>query len=117
MRVAREVTQRHPGPVWVTENGTADAADAFRSRFIHDHLAAMVTSALPFERYYHWCFVDNWEWAEGETARFGLVALDNATQERTVRDSGRFFSGIIAAGGVTEELYAAHVEHQRYPVR
>lgn len=77
----------------------------------------MVTSALPFERYYHWCFVDNWEWAEGETARFGLVALDNATQERTVRDSGRFFSGIIAAGGVTEELYAAHVEHQRYPVR
>lgn len=117
VRVAREVTQRHPGPVWVTENGTADAADAFRSRFIHDHLAAMVTSALPFERYYHWCFVDNWEWAEGETARFGLVALDNATQERTVRDSGRFFSGIIAAGGVTEELYAAHVEHQRYPVR
>ncbi|MFN2320802.1 MAG: glycoside hydrolase family 1 protein, partial [Dermatophilaceae bacterium] len=53
--------ERYPGPIWVTENGTADGTDAFRPRFITDHLSAMVDSGLPFERYYHWCLVDNWE--------------------------------------------------------
>ncbi len=117
VQVAQELTQRYPGPIWVTENGCADAADAFRARFIHDHLAAMISSGLPFERYYHWCFVDNWEWAEGESARFGIVALDYETQERTVRDSGRYVQQVAAHRGVTEEIYAAHVAHQRYPVR
>jgi beta-glucosidase len=56
-------------------------------------------SGLPFERYYHWCFVDNWEWAEGEVPRFGIVHLDYATQERTVKDSGRFLAAVIAEGG------------------
>ena len=120
--VARWLHERYPGPIWVTENGTCDngddtAPERFRSRYIHDHLQAMVASGLPFERYYHWCFVDNWEWAEGEVPRFGIVGLDYDTQERTVKDSGRFLASVIAAGGVTEEAYAAYVASQRYPVQ
>lgn len=113
--VARDLHTRHPGPIWVTENGTADARDAYRSRFIYEHLQAMVTSGLPFERFYHWCFVDNWEWAEGEGPRFGIVALDYETQERTVRDSGRFLAGIIRDGGVTRAAYEEFVAGQEYP--
>lgn len=112
--VARELHSRYPGPIWVTENGTADAADAFRSRFVHDHLKAIAESGLPFERYYHWCFVDNWEWAEGEAQRFGIVALDYDTQERTVRDSGRFLAGVIANGGVTRDAFEEFVAGQAY---
>lgn len=112
--VARWLHDRYPGPIWVTENGTADAEDAFRARFIAEHLEAMVSSGLPFERYYHWCFVDNWEWAEGHTARFGLVGLDVATMERRVLRSGEFLSRAIAAGAITEELYDEYVAGCRY---
>ena len=115
VEVARALHARHPAPIWVTENGTADAADAFRARFVHDHLAAMASSGLPFERYYHWCFVDNWEWSQGEGPRFGLVALDYETQERTVRDSGQFLAAVIRDGGVTAASYERYVAGQSYP--
>ena len=113
--VCAELHRRHPGPIWVTENGTADASDAFRSRFIHEHLAAIAASSLPFRRYHHWCFVDNWEWEQGDAARFGLVHLDHETQERTVKGSGRFYADVIRERGCTEELYAARVAGQTYP--
>ena len=87
-------------PVWVTENGTCDATDAFRRATSGSTSGAERVRAqgVPVDRYYHWCFVDNWEWNEGEVPRFGLVALDYETQERTVRDSGRFFAEVIARG-------------------
>ncbi|GAB4077664.1 family 1 glycosylhydrolase [Nostocoides australiense] len=75
---------------------------------------AIAASDLPFERYYHWCFVDNWEWAEGESQRFGIVALDYETQARTVRDSGRFLAQVIADGGVTRASHARFVAPQAY---
>ena len=105
----------YPGPIYITENGTADASDAFRSRYLYDHLKAVADSGLPIERYYHWTFTDNWEWAEGQTARFGLVELDFATQERRVRPSGRFFADVIAHGGVTADAYERWVAPSRYP--
>ena len=115
VEVARWVHTAYPGPIYVTENGTADAADSFRPLFLYDHLRAIAESGLPIERYYHWCFTDNWEWAEGESARFGLVALDFESQQRTVRDSGRFFADIAARGGVTAESYQRFVAGRTYP--
>ena len=111
-RVARWAHDRWPAPIWVTENGAADNTERFRTQFLHDHLeivSAARATGLPFERFYHWCFVDNWEWAEGEVPRFGIVALDYATQERTVKPSGRFYADVIAAGGVTAEIAARHL--------
>ena len=115
VEVARWLYERYPGPIWVTENGTADQEDSFRPRFIADHLAAMVGSGLPFERYYHWCLVDNWEWAEGHTARFGLVELDLETMERRVRPSGHLLAQAIAAGAITDGLYETYVAPTGYP--
>ena len=107
---------RYPGPIWITENGTADTSDAFRPRFIADHLAAMADSDLPFERYYHWCFVDNWEWAEGHTARFGLVDLDLETMERRVRPSGWMLQQAIAAGAITPQIWDRYVAPTAYRI-
>lgn len=113
--LARQFSRRYPGPLYITENGTADATDAFRARFLYDHLQVIASAPdLPIERYYHWAFTDNWEWAEGHTARFGLVDLDYATQQRTVRPSGRFFADIIAHGGVTDAAYQRWVEPSHY---
>ncbi|MGA8047517.1 MAG: glycoside hydrolase family 1 protein [Dermatophilaceae bacterium] len=114
VEVARWLHGRYPGPIWVTENGTADRDDAFRARFVADHLSAMASSGLPFERYYHWCLVDNWEWAQGHTARFGLVELDVDTMERRVRPSGRFVARAIAAGGIDDTLYEEFVAGSDY---
>jgi beta-glucosidase len=112
--LSQRIAARFGGPIYVTENGTADAADAFRSRYLYEHLRALVESQAPVERYYHWCLTDNWEWAEGERARFGLVALDFDTQQRTIRDSGRFYADIAAHGGVTQSAYDRFVAGQTY---
>lgn len=94
-------------PVWVTENGVCDNEDRVRARFIAEHLAAVCRAAgagVPVERYYHWSVIDNFEWGEGESARFGLIRCDYATQRRTVKESGRIYGEICKAGGVTEEI-------------
>ena len=106
-----------PRPLWVTENGTCDNNDRFRSRYIYEHLKQVSQSKLPFERYYHWCFCDNLEWIEGNSAKFGLVSVDPVTRIRTVKDSGKFYAQIIARGGVDTELYETYVSKQEYDVR
>ena len=112
---ARKLYALDPLPIYITENGTCDEADAFRCRYLFDHLKALSESGLPVERYYHWCFCDNFEWAAGESARFGLVHVDYDTQTRTVKQSGRFFAEIIRAGGVTETMYEKYIAGQQYP--
>ncbi|MDR2973436.1 MAG: glycoside hydrolase family 1 protein [Propionibacteriaceae bacterium] len=104
-RLLTHIAGRYPLPIYITENGTADATDAFRPRFIVEHLQAALASGAPVQRYYHWCFTDNWEWAEGEGPRFGLVELDYETQARTIRKSGRLYADMVAHGGLTDEAY------------
>lgn len=94
-------------PIYITENGTADNEDLFRRRYLYEHIKALCDSALPVTRYYHWCFVDNFEWNEGFSARFGIVWLDTETMERKIKKSGEFFSQMIAEKGVTEEMAEA----------
>ena len=48
--------------------------------------------------------MDNFEWAEGETAPFGLVKCDFETQERVIRKSGEFYREIIQNHGVTQDM-------------
>lgn len=114
VEVAARVHARYPGPIWITENGACDADDRFRSRYLYDHLAVIAASGLPIERYYYWCLTDNWEWAEGEAARFGLVHLDFENQRRTVKDSGRFYADIIANRGVTKAAFQRYVAGRQY---
>jgi len=113
-RLLTELSERYPAPVYITENGTADAADAWRARFLYDHWAAIRAADATVERYYHWCFTDNWEWIEGEGPRFGLVELDYETQARRPRASAEFVADVIAQGGVTDQAYQRWVAPQEY---
>ena len=114
VKVCRDLMKLRPMPIYITENGTCDLGDSFRSRFIYDHLKVLCESKLPVKRYYHWCFNDNFEWIEGNYARFGIVQTDFDTMERTVKRSGEFYSEIIRQHGVSEELYAKYVAGEDY---
>lgn len=103
-------------PVYITENGTCDNTDAFRSRYICEHIKALSESGLPVERYYHWCFTDNFEWVEGNSARFGIVHVDFSTQKRTVKKSGEFYTKMIQDKGVSQSLFEEYCI-QEYPVK
>jgi beta-glucosidase len=50
--------------------------------------------------YCHWSLMDNFEWKLGYAQRFGLVHVDYETQERTVKDSGRYYEACARANAV-----------------
>lgn len=96
-RLVRRYAARYRLPIWITENGTCDARDAFRAAFLIDHLseiASLRASGIAVDRYYHWTLMDNFEWVEGERPRFGLVACEYESQRREIRPSGRLFERI-----------------------
>ncbi len=94
-----EIHERYPSQkIWITENGIADQSDEKRANFIQQHLAVTqkaLKSGIPIEGYCHWTLNDNFEWAEGYTAHFGLFSLEPKTLKRIPRASAKAFSDII----------------------
>ncbi len=96
--------KRYRLPVYVTENGLADAGDIQRASYIRDHLRWLrraVAAGVPVKGYFHWSLLDNFEWAEGYSKRFGLIETDFATQERRLRPSALVYAGIAGTNGAT----------------
>jgi beta-glucosidase len=94
-------------PVYVTENGIADAGDSRRAAFLERHLAEVaraIADCVDVRGYFHWSLMDNFEWADGYEPRFGLVEIDYATQERRVRESARVYARIARDRAVAGEL-------------
>jgi beta-glucosidase len=67
----------------------------------------------PVMGYYHWTLVDNFEWAEGWTMRFGLFALDPETQARTSRRSADLYADVIRANGITPRIIDTYAPERR----
>jgi beta-glucosidase len=95
-------------PIMITENGAVFAEplhDTERVQFIRAHVAALeeaIEQGVPVIGYCHWSLLDNFEWALGYAQRFGIVHVDYETQERTVKDSGRYYARIAAANRLVE---------------
>ncbi|HEX5740309.1 MAG TPA: GH1 family beta-glucosidase [Pilimelia sp.] len=99
-------------PVYVTENGAAYAdevspdgrvRDPQRIAYLRAHLAAAheaMSAGVDLRGYFVWSLLDNFEWAYGYGKRFGLVRVDYDTQRRTVKDSGHWYRGVIAANAL-----------------
>ncbi|GAA0541007.1 GH1 family beta-glucosidase [Chitinophaga japonensis] len=90
----------------VTEGGAAFndqpegncVKDAARTQYFQDYLGAVLQAkkeGVPVEGYFAWTLTDNFEWAEGYRARFGLVYVDFETQQRIVKDSGKWFREML----------------------
>jgi beta-glucosidase len=99
-RVVRADFGRYGKPIFISENGIADAADAQRPAFLVQHLAQvgrLLQEGVPLQGYFHWSLLDNFEWSEGFRPRFGLVEVDYRTQERRPRPSAHLYARIAAA--------------------
>ena len=98
-----------PRRIYVTENGASwsdgpgpggRVADGRRLSFFKDHFRAArraIAAGVPLEGYFVWSLLDNFEWERGYGQRFGLVWVDYETQRRLVKDSGLWYSRVIAA--------------------
>ena len=117
------VAQTFPNlPIIVSENGFADAEDRIRPRYIAQHIHQMwraVNFNWPIKGYFHWTLVDNFEWDQGWTLRFGLWALDENTQKRTKRRSADLYAEICKENGLSSEMvqkYCPEVFDKLFPV-
>jgi beta-glucosidase len=93
-------------PLYVTENGGA-FADRIDDGRIHDpervdylasHIAAVAAACeqgVPMKGYMVWSLLDNFEWASGYAKRFGIVHVDYATQQRTLKDSALWYQAFV----------------------
>ena len=96
-------------PLLLTENGIPDESaalttdDPYRTEYLRTHFqqaARAVADGVPLEAHYVWSFLDNFEWGEGYEQRWGIVGVDFDTQERTPKDSFRFYQQVIADNAV-----------------
>ena len=101
---------RYGLPIEITENGCSYAdtpgadgrvRDERRIAYLDAHLralAAALAEGADVRGYHHWTLLDNFEWAEGYTQRFGLAHVDFRTQARTVKDSGGWYAAVARSG-------------------
>jgi beta-galactosidase len=83
-REVLEVAASYGKPLWVTENGIADAGDSKRPPYIVSHIAVvqdLIAHGMDIRGYTYWSFVDNLEWVEGYGLQFGLYGSDPTTPE------------------------------------
>jgi beta-glucosidase len=105
-----EMARRYGLPIYVLENGTADAKedDVLRRQLLVEHVHEMWLArrrGADVRGYFHWSLMDNFEWAEGFEARFGLVKIDYQDGFRRIpRKSAALYTRIIEQGGLDEAL-------------
>jgi beta-glucosidase len=88
-RVIKKLKE-HNLPIYITENGLADADDSKRESFIYHHLWEIhraIQEGADVRGYFYWSLLDNFEWDKGFWPRFGLVEIDYKTMERKIRKS------------------------------
>jgi beta-glucosidase len=105
-------------PVFITENGYASShaaqldegdwslLDDKRVEYLLLHLEALhkaIKNGVDVRGYLYWSLLDNFEWAEGLAARFGLVRVSYPSQERNLRASARVYSSVAQTNSLNKE--------------
>jgi len=97
--------------LYITENGASYAdgpgpdgrvRDGRRIAYLRQHLAAAwraIQMGVPLAGYFAWSLMDNFEWAHGYAQRFGITWVNYETQERIIKDSGRWYGEAAVNGG------------------
>ena len=95
-------------PVYITEGGASfddvvaddgSVDDANRASYLADHVSAAFAGVegVDVRGYYVWTLLDNWEWAAGFEQRFGLIHVNDQTQERTPKRSYHWLQKVLRA--------------------
>ena len=93
-------------PIYITENGMAAADhvsndqvnDQARIAYIQMHLQALqaaMEQGVDVRGYFYWSLMDNFEWNSGYSKRFGLIYVDYATQQRTLKESAYWYRDVV----------------------
>ena len=99
-------------PIYITENGAAfkdeisadgkihdeRRLDYLKNHFIQTRLA--MQDGVDVRGYFVWSLMDNFEWGEGFTKRFGIIRVDYETQKRTIKDSGEWYAKLISSNTI-----------------
>ncbi len=89
---------KYKKPLYVTEAGTADRADAHRADYIERQIKAVeqaIKDGMDVRSHLYWSLIDNYEWALGTEKCFGLVEVNYQTLERTIRPSAWHYKKLI----------------------
>ncbi len=106
-RIAREY---EVPPLYVTENGAAyddvlvdgRVHDEKRRAYLQGHFEQAlraINDGVDLRGYFAWSLMDNFEWAWGYAKRFGIIYVDYATQQRTMKDSALWYQQVIRNNG------------------
>lgn len=119
--ITRVWNDYRPPSIYITENGIpvpddvdhdGQVRDYRRIRYLRDHLFQVHRASetgIPVKGYFHWSLTDNFEWAFGYRMRFGLVFVDFDTQERTIKESGRWYAQVIENKGFDPTSSGLHL--------
>jgi beta-glucosidase len=95
-------------PIYITENGAAfpdivsadgKIHDERRLDYLRQHISQVrlaMQDGVDVRGYFVWSLLDNFEWAVGNTKRFGIIRMDYETLKRTIKDSGEWYARVIA---------------------
>jgi beta-glucosidase len=104
-----------PPAIYITENGASFGDgpdedglvnDQRRIDYLNGHIGAVhsaIQDGVRLRGYFQWSIMDNFEWSEGYSQRFGIVYVDYKTQKRIIKESGRWYSRVIQANGLEEQ--------------
>ncbi|CAM2789431.1 GH1 family beta-glucosidase [Rariglobus hedericola] len=95
--------------IYITENGcgydvetlteSGEVHDLHRRDLVRNYLHELhraIADGVPVKGYFLWSFMDNYEWQDGYTRRFGIVHCDFKTQKRTPKTSAKWYAKVIA---------------------
>jgi beta-glucosidase/6-phospho-beta-glucosidase/beta-galactosidase len=79
--------------------------DTFRVRYLHDYISSMAVArdaGVPVKGYFVWSLMDNFEWADGYSKRFGIhyVQYDTPEKNRTPKQSATWFGSLAQTGRI-----------------
>ena len=106
LRMAHQHARRLHVPIMISENGLADADDSQRKAFLLQHLHQIwlgIQEGIPVSAYLHWSLMDNYEWADGFEAKFGLLDI-----QRQWRPSARMYQEIVQKNGFPSAWLEQH---------
>jgi beta-glucosidase len=119
LSAAREYSRLNV-PLYVMENGVPDRTDRIRPWVLVNSVRRahqLINEGIDLRGYFHWSLVDNFEWNEGWTLRFGLYELNPRTQERRARPSAALYRDIIRQNGLNDEQLSRYSDLARITAR
>jgi beta-glucosidase len=98
--VLMNVSKRYGKPIIISENGIGTQSEQKKIRYFREHVNQMrraMEDGVDIRGYFPWTLTDNYEWAEGYAANFGLTSFDKKDMKLRLEPAGQWFRNFIQA--------------------